>query len=236
VPPRTHYPAALGSAAPTGARAEPSAAGPEGTFHGGYARVIRATDEPARPSSPIRPPTPGQPAGPAGPASPAPADADVFVYRDPSAQPAGPAAHSPARGPAEHDTAYWYDLLAEDAAPGREETRGPFEPLPPSGGASAGPRAGPQGTEPAGPWPGHASPDDTAQARERKLEQLKDLYLTAEAIGEENVTKHFDQILAQQRELISEYFRQSAAARPAGPHRQSGDPGADDTAEQPRAW
>ena len=54
------------------------------------------------------------------------------------------------------------------------------------------------------------------QARARKLEQLKDLYLTAEAIGEQNVDKHFDQLLAQQRELISEYFSQSAAAQPGG--------------------
>jgi len=50
--------------------------------------------------------------------------------------------------------------------------------------------------------------------RARKLEQLKDLYLTAEAIGERNVDKHFDQILAQQRELISEYFRRPGPAQP----------------------
>jgi len=30
------------------------------------------------------------------------------------------------------------------------------------------------------------------------------------------VDKHFDQLLAQQRELISEYFRQSTAAQPGG--------------------
>ena len=49
----------------------------------------------------------------------------------------------------------------------------------------------------------------------RKLEQIKDLYLTAEAIGEANVDKHFDQLLAQQRELIGEYFKQSSAGRPS---------------------
>ena len=42
--------------------------------------------------------------------------------------------------------------------------------------------------------------------RIRKLEQLKDLYLTAQAIGEQNVDKHFDQLMAQQRQLISDYF------------------------------
>jgi hypothetical protein len=147
----------------------------------------------------------------------------VFVYRDPSTQSAGPAADSPARDSDEHDTAYWYDLLTEDTAPRREETRGPFEPLQSSTGTSSGPVAAVTGTEPAGTGPGQAPPDDTAQARARKLEQLKDLYLTAEAIGEENVDKHFDQLLAQQRDLISEYFGQSAVARPAGP--QSGESG-----------
>ena len=197
--------------------------GPHGTFDGGYAQVIRAVDYPA-PSSRIRPPDQGRPAGPeraAAPAGPAgPADADVFVYRDSGGQQDGPAAGAPVRDPAEHDTAYWYDLLAEDVPPRREETRGPFEPLVSSGGTSAGPGPAPAGT---GPAPaGQASGDDTAQLRARKLEQLKDLYLTADAIGEQNVDKHFDQILTQQRELISEYFKRSAAARPGGP--QSGGP------------
>jgi hypothetical protein len=92
------------------------------------------------------------------------------------------------------------------------------------------------------------------QARARKLEQLKDLYLTAEAIGEQNVDKHFDQLLAQQRELISDYFRQSAAVQPGGisprdnqadrtepRHQQTGGQvtppeGASVRAEPPRAW
>ena len=233
--PGAHHPGASGSAAPTGGRAAPTTAGSGGTFDGGYAQVIRATDDPARWSSRVPRPVPGHPAGPAGPASPGPADADVFVYRDPDAQLARPATDSPARDPAELDTAYWYDLLAEGTAPRREETRGPFEPLQSSGGTSSGPGAAPTGTEPAATRPGQAPPDDMAQARARKLEQLKDLYLTAEAIGEENVDKHFDQLLAQQRELISEYFRQSASARPGGP--QSGHPeGAGVAAEQPPAW
>ena len=239
-------------------------AGPYGTFDGGYAQVIRATDYPAPPSSRVRPPNAGRPAGPerpvglegpVGPADPAsPADADVFVYRDTGGPPDGPAAGSPVPDPAEHDAAYWYDLLAEDAAPRREETRGPFEPLV-SSGAPAGPGAAPTGTAPTGTaqaGTGPLSPDDTAQAQARPLEQLRDLYLTAEAIGEQNVDKHFDQILARQRELISEYFRQSAAAGPGGP--QPGGPqpgqsgpavagprdgtakGAGVAAEQPHTW
>jgi hypothetical protein len=148
----------------------------------------------------------------------------VFVYRDPSTQSAAPPAGSPARDPAEQDTAYWYDLLSEGTAFRPEETRGPFDPLQSSSGTSSQPGAAATGTEPAGTGPGQAPSGDAAQARARKLEQLKDLYLTAEAIGEENVDKHFDQLLAQQRELISEYFRQSAMARPAGPQSSESGP------------
>ena len=228
--------------------------GPHGTFDGGYAQVIRATDYPAPPSSRIQPANPGRSAGPPGPARPerptAPIETEVFVYRDTGGQPDGPADGSPGRDPAEHDAAYWYDLLAEDTAPRREETRGPFEPLVSSSRTPAGPGAAPTGTGPAGTGPAGTGPtgtapgqppaDDTAQARARKLEQLKDLYLTAQAIGEENVDKHFDHILAKQRELISEYFRQSAAARPDGPQSavggQAGTPeGAGVAAEQPQA-
>ena len=104
-------------------------------------------------------------------------------------------------------------------------------------------------------------PEDTAHAHAQKLEQIKDLYLTAEAIGEANVDKHFDQLLAHQRELISEYFKHSSATRPAsgpedqagadpvGPGQEPGDPGdtaaggpagspesAGVVADQPRAW
>ena len=223
MPPGARHPGASRSAAPTGSGAAPNAAGAYGTFDGGYAQVIRATDYPAQPPSRIRPLSPGRPAGPLGPAGPAPADADMFVYRDPGAQPGRPAADGPARDPAEHDTAYWYDLLAEATAPRREETRGPFEPLQSSSGTSSGPGVAATGTDPAGTEPGQPSSDDTAQARARNLEQLRDLYLTAEAIGEENVDRHFDHLLAQQRELISEYFRQSAVAGPAG--RQAGESG-----------
>jgi hypothetical protein len=154
-------------------------------------------------------------------------DADVYVYRDTGRTPGDPAAGSPGQDPAERDADYWYDLLAEDPAPKREETRGPFEPLVSSNGPSPGAvyrqAAEPDATGPAGTEPDRAPAgaqrdqdrDETADARARKLEQIKDLYLTAEAIGEQNVDKHFDQLLAQQRELISDYFRPSAAAQPA---------------------
>jgi hypothetical protein len=136
----------------------------------------------------------------------------MYVYRDTGDR----AADSPALDAAERDAAYWYDLLAEDAVPKLEETRGPFEPLVSSSGPATGAATA---AEPGRTERGQApldeahddGPDEKAQARARKLEQIKDLYLTAGAIGEHNVDKHFDQLLAQQRELISEYFSQSAA-------------------------
>jgi hypothetical protein len=90
-----------------------------------------------------------------------------------------------------------------------EEARGPFEPLVSS-------------SDPPGDSAAGDAPAESAYDRARKLEQIKDLYLTAEAIGEANVDKHFDHLLAQQRELISDYFRQpgpagsAAGAQPAG--------------------
>ena len=163
----------------------------------------------------------------------------MYVYRDTSGQPDDPAAATP--GPDEQDAAYWYDLpgtgTGGDSTPRvPQETRGPFEPLVSSADPpGAAPRfsASLDDAEPAAPEAAPsdeasgAAPDDgqeeTAHAHARKLEQIKDLYLTAEAIGEANVDKHFDQLLAQQRELIGEYFKQSNASRPpGGPEDQAG--------------
>ena len=44
---------------------------------------------------------------------------------------------------------------------------------------------------------------------QEKLEKIKDLYLTVEAIGDDNVDKHFDELLQRQRELISDYFKET---------------------------
>ena len=159
------------------------------------------------------------------------------------------------------DAAYWYDLLAEDPVPQHEETRGPFEPLlsssAPPGTGAAGQQPGTEQAQRPPDGSRDARPEAPEQARARKLEQLKDLYLTAEAIGEQNVDKHFDQLLAQQRELISEYFRQSGVAQPGVTSARDGqaaetdaaqpDPGASGgragpredagvRAEPPRAW
>jgi len=221
--------AAPGARRPGGPYQGPSE--PAGQFEGGYAQVIRASDSPVRPAprrGSARPGDPGRPASPPGDVS-----SGVFVYRDTAGQPGDAGANDPS---------YWYDLSGAGQEPesphAAEEARGPFEPLvssadPPgtvrhaaaeaadaAEAAEAGDGRG-TGDGSGGPDAEAGAPEadglqDVAHAHARKLEQIKDLYLTAEAIGEANVDKHFDQLLSQQRELISEYFRQSSAAKARG--------------------
>lgn len=176
----------------------------------------------------------------------------MYVYRDTSERPGGEAAASPDEHDAAY---WYDDLSAATNAHVPEESRGPFEPLvssadplgthpdplgvhpdplgavpgPPPAFGAAGSAAVP--TDPRASAAPEVVPEagegqeDSAYARARKLEQIKDLYLTAEAIGEDNVDKHFDQLLAQQRELISEYFRQPGGA---GRAPEPGQPGGGD--------
>jgi hypothetical protein len=160
----------------------------------------------------------------------------MYVYRDTSGDPDDPATAAPGDEPDERDASYWYDLSGGDSAHVPEdahileEARGPFEPLvssngPPPGTAlpsapivdQAAPAAETRrtgGRHAAPDVAGHDAQEASTHAQARRLEQIKDFYLTAEAIGEQNVDKHFDQLLAQQRELIGEYFKQSSATRP----------------------
>ena len=84
-----------------------------------------------------------------------------------------------------------------------ENPRGFFEParLVSAVGSVEPPSAGQQTYEPPRPMPEEAA---------AKLDQIKDLYLTAGAIGEDALDKHFDQVSQRQRELIDEFFRNSA--------------------------
>jgi hypothetical protein len=119
------------------------------------------------------------------------------------------------------------------------EPRGPFEPARPSrtvsvtGTVEPPPSSPPQAGAPPAPLPGDRQPPsrDTglsasqppprgsasqrADPAEAKLEQIKDLYLTAEAIGEDALDKHFEQVSQRQRDLIREFFQRSGG--PAGP-------------------
>ena len=90
-----------------------------------------------------------------------------------------------------------------------EAPRGPFEPARPSQ-PSVRPASVTGSVEPP-PATFAASPPERSmpEAAAAKLDQLKDLYLTAEAIGEDALDKHFDQVSQRQRELIREFFERS---------------------------
>ena len=51
--------------------------------------------------------------------------------------------------------------------------------------------------------------ESASEGSREKLEKIKDLYLTVEAIGDDNVGKHFDELMQRQRELISDYFKET---------------------------
>jgi hypothetical protein len=94
-------------------------------------------------------------------------------------------------------------------------SRSPEPPLRPRGGAHrAAGEAGPEAPSSlsAGPAPGTAATADTAPLTvvtasrplrpapaQAKLDQIKDLYLTAEAIGEDALVRHFEEVSSRQR-------------------------------------
>jgi hypothetical protein len=154
-------------------------------------------------------------------------DPSTFVYRDvggadepdepETAQPYGP--DDPAYGPPSPD---WYARGARDdeeearqqaAAEDLRYVRGPFEPLPHTG-ATASQAASYQGItyEQPGDDNDDSGDNDLGAPGDKALEQIKDLYMTAEAIGVENLDRHFQQLLERQRQLISEYFKEADAA------------------------
>jgi hypothetical protein len=92
-----------------------------------------------------------------------------------------------------------------------EAPRGPFEPARPTQGpvrpASVTGSVEPPPAAYQSPVP--PPPRALPAAAAAKLDQIKDLYLTAEAIGPDALDKHFDQVSQRQRELIREFFDRS---------------------------
>jgi hypothetical protein len=183
----------------------------EGVSDGGYAPVIRADRAPA--SAPPRPSAAGrqargnQPSGPqplTGSAGPA------YIYSEPAAPgalardpdvPYGP--DDPAYGPPSPE---WYarDAQAREAEDGGpQDARGPFEPIRHPGASGQELAHQPAGYAPAG------AGDDDPIGGTKVLDQIKDFYLTAEAIGPENLDRHIAELLERQRQLISEYFKEA---------------------------
>jgi hypothetical protein len=111
------------------------------------------------------------------------------------------------------------------AAAPNERMRGPFEPpekADPVGDGVASSRRTPQaglGGDAGMRDPARgATISDAARASvwspaAIKMDQIKDLYLTAEAIGEDALDKNFDLVSDRQRQLIREYFNQLGVSR-----------------------
>lgn len=144
-----------------------------------------------------------------------------------------PAIVDPALAYGPDDPAYgppgpgWYERAEETRRQEAEEelrkARGAFEPLPADHVISAPEPPGelPSGSYPSmiltaessgdrhGELPGDPGDDlDVAQLGRgaEPLAGIKDLYLTAESIGDRRLDEHFEQLLERQRELISEFF------------------------------
>ena len=184
----------------TGAKPDPavSAAGPAGGFAAAQSGPVVGAPEPPGPAGGV---AAEQPAPAVSSADPVPGPAD------PVAESAGPASavHAAAGGRAE----------GRDG----ESARGPFEPLRGNGSAASADQPGSAGdpdyvgSQPSpdsvgdGPESGPSQSDqEGADAAAAKLDQIKDLYLTAEAIGDDALAKHFQQVSERQRQLIREYF------------------------------
>ena len=87
--------------------------------------------------------------------------------------------------------------------------RGFFEPAK-SAGSSAKPVSVTGSVEPpAVEYAAPVAPPPLSPQAEAKLDQIKDLYLTAEAIGADALDKHFDVVSQKQRDLIKDFFKRS---------------------------
>jgi hypothetical protein len=130
-------------------------------------------------------------------------------------------------------------LPSAAAVPGQELQkilRGPFEPAhvaPAAGTAAPAPEGtaarAPEGTAApasdstavqaagAAAVPVEAVPAEPAEdlppSAAEKLDQIKDLLITAEAIGEANLDQHFERVSQRQRELIREFFDRAKPGR-----------------------
>jgi hypothetical protein len=81
---------------------------------------------------------------------------------------------------------------------------------------------------------GRRAPADPPPAQSQaKIEQIKDLYVTAEAIGEDALVKHFDQLRHRQRSLIREFFEQAGLGSSRRRSERRGGDSADDGTSSP---
>jgi hypothetical protein len=169
--------------------------------------------DPSQPSSPASGSwfTPNPPSGPAG-------YTDDRARHDPPGPPRGAGASEPQVSP-DDDTAPLPVVLPDKPANGHP--RGPFEPATRSPESLAAQEEAPEPGRARAPKP-PLPPPEPAVPGGAKLDQIKDLYLTAEAIGEDALNQHFEQVSDRQRQLIKEYFDQATGDRETGKARSPG--------------
>jgi hypothetical protein len=184
---------------------------------------------PSARSEPLRPPE--RPAD-VNTGTPAPGDLEGAAPGDNSGpRPAGPAytygPDDPGYGPPGSD---WHPREEAARRQAAEEelrgARGAFEPLP---------------ADHVIPGPPPPMDDDEADddvdidlaggGDGPPLDRIRDLYMTAESVGESRLDKHFEQLLERQRQLIREYFADTDSRTQAGPARGSGRPGRRESAD-----
>ena len=170
--------------------------------YGDYAYVLQEEVPPAprQPRPRATGPAASSPGNQPPPQEPPRSEPPAFIYRDPSSPALDDPAAEPATAYGPDDPAYgpprpgWdtEDQAEQRAAEALQSLRGAFEP-PVNQGESA-----PNADE------GDPATSTTA------LDQIRDFYLTAEAIDPENLDRHFDELLERQRQLISDYFSEAA--------------------------
>jgi hypothetical protein len=138
---------------------------------------------------PVAPPRAGESTGPPRTGEPAQVPGSFSVWEP-----------APKRGPAQVPESF--SVWEPGPKPGPAQVPGSFsvwEPAPKPGQPQGRDSSADEAYQPA-----HAEPP--AAHTQEKIEQIKDLYLTAEAIGEDALGRHFDELRQRQRSLISEFF------------------------------
>jgi hypothetical protein len=218
-PDPTAYFSTPGETAPAPSLAEP--AGPPGPADSADAATqetaAQSPDSRPSPDGPSRPDRPSSPVVPpeeatvmSGPDEPAPYvapdDPNTGARTEPFRGPFEPPAGQPKLSEFVPSSSSPEDL----GEPGGFTAPGEPEPTQPSGTLAAA-LPGDGAALPIPPSP--QDPQDRGAASEEKLEKIKDLYLTVEAIGDDNVGKHFDELMTRQRELISDYFKETGIGK-----------------------
>jgi hypothetical protein len=144
-----------------------------------------------------------------GPFEPARGVSDASVAVPASANTAVPAPANTAV-PAPANTAVPAPANTAVPAPANTAVRAPAEAAAAAAPADTASPALDETAEPA------EADDALPPAAAEKLDQIKDLLITAEAIGEANLDRHFERVSKRQRELIREFFDKAIPGEEAG--------------------